>query len=173
MDVFVWAAGAASEHAIVNLTIRPANAEDADAITALLISIPHYSTFQTLGHSALYAKVADNLLRAQAQQLTLIAETDDGVMGYAVVYWIGLLFAGPEAYVSELFVHTAASGGGVGTALLNHVKREARARGCRRLSLINGRDKASYQRQFYAKQGWVEDSDSVRFTYDLRAPDGH
>jgi GNAT superfamily N-acetyltransferase len=168
VDIPVRAGGTSNEPLILNLAVRSATLEDAHAIAALLLSIPHYGRFQELGIEALQAKVAQNILRSHDQQMTLVAETDTGVVGYAVVYWIGLLFAGPEGYVSELFVHTAASGQGIGTALLKHIESEAKTRGCRRLTLMNAADTASYKRQFYAKQGWLEDPDAVRFSYDLR-----
>jgi GNAT superfamily N-acetyltransferase len=44
-----------------------------------------------------------------------------------------LFLAGPEEYVSELFVDESARGQGVGAQLLETMLEEGRARGCSRL----------------------------------------
>jgi len=75
--------------------------------------------------------------------------------------------AGPEGYVSELFVRDDARGQGVGRQLLRIIEVEARGRGCQRLSLINLRNRESYQRQFYLKAGWHERSEAANFVYAI------
>jgi GNAT superfamily N-acetyltransferase len=75
--------------------------------------------------------------------------------------------AGPEGYVSELFVREPARGQGVGGQLLDAIESEARARGCTRLSLINLRQRESYRRQFYVKAGWQERGTAANFIYAL------
>jgi GNAT superfamily N-acetyltransferase len=75
--------------------------------------------------------------------------------------------AGPEGYVSELFVRESARGQGVGGQLLDAIETEARARGCTRLSLINLRHRESYRRQFYVKAGWQERGAAANFIYAL------
>jgi hypothetical protein len=52
------------------------------------------------------------------------------------------------------------------------VKEEAKSRGCSRLSLLNMRDRESYQRAFYAKDGWEERTDAANFVFDL-PPEDH
>jgi hypothetical protein len=47
------------------------------------------------------------------------------------------------------------------------IEAEARARGCQRLSLINLRNRESYQRQFYVKAGWKERAEAANFLYQL------
>ncbi len=90
-------------------------------------------------------------------------------MGYAAVHWLPYLFMpGPEGFVSELFIDDEARGQGIGTKLLESVKQEAQARGCTRLSLINLRDRESYQRGFYAKLGWQERPDAANFILRLK-----
>jgi GNAT superfamily N-acetyltransferase len=51
--------------------------------------------------------------------------------------------------------------------LLEAIKQEARARGCCRLTLVNLKDRTSYQRRFYEKKGWSERPDAVRFVLNL------
>jgi ribosomal protein S18 acetylase RimI-like enzyme len=149
------------------VNIRPATLSDAAAIAELLCNLEDYPKFKTQGVEALTVLVRENLERRHEQQLVLVAELDAQVMGYAVVYWTGLLFSSVEGYVSELFVHSAASGRGVGTTLLEKVKLEARARGCRRLTLINLKDRESYKRGFYACRGWAEQVSAARFVLNL------
>jgi GNAT superfamily N-acetyltransferase len=55
----------------------------------------------------------------------------------------------------------------VGTRLLAAVKEEARKRGCARLSLLNGRTRPSYQREFYRKDGWQERETMANFIFEL------
>lgn len=90
-------------------------------------------------------------------------------MGYTAVHWLPyLILSGPEGYVSELFVAEAARGMGVGKALLTAVKRTAAARGCSRLQLLNMRNRESYQRRFYEKDGWQEREQAANFVYPIK-----
>jgi GNAT superfamily N-acetyltransferase len=73
----------------------------------------------------------------------------------------------PEGYVGELFVKTAWRGKGFGSELLRRAINEARERGCCRIRLINIRDRESYRRGFYAKQGWQERTDAADFMMKL------
>ena len=56
---------------------------------------------------------------------------------------------------------------GVGRKLLDAIATEARTRGCTRLSLINLRNRESYQRQFYIKAGWQERGEAANFVLQL------
>ncbi len=93
----------------------------------------------------------------------------DNIIGYASVHWLPYLFLpGPEGFVSECFVVESYRGMGVGSRLLEAVKSEARQRGCTRLELVNFKQRESYQRGFYAKQGWEERSLAANFVYMLK-----
>ncbi len=117
------------------------------------------------------AHVAGHLARclASSEHLLLVAEDSRGqVVGYANVHWLPYLFKpGPEAYVSELFVRQDRTGQGVGRALLAALESEARSRGCCQLMLVNNRDRQSYQRGFYRKQGWQERDNMANFALPL------
>jgi GNAT superfamily N-acetyltransferase len=67
-----------------------------------------------------------------------------------------LILAGPEGYVSELFLRGSHRGQGIGRQLLELIEVQARRRRCSRLMLINRRTREFYQRQFYRQQGWEE-----------------
>lgn len=75
--------------------------------------------------------------------------------------------AGPEGYLSELFLRDDARGQGIGRQLLKIIEAEARTSGCQRLSLMNLRTRESYQRQFYLKAGWHERSEAANFVLTL------
>ncbi len=100
----------------------------------------------------------------------LVAESGAGrVLGYISVHWIPFLFLeGAEGYISELFVHKAARGSGVGSSLLHAVTEEARMRGCACLMLLNGRTRESYQREFYKKRGWRERETMANFILEIK-----
>ena len=153
----------------MKLNIRSASIADARMIAELLANIDDYPHWKALGTDVLEANTRKSLEHFHPERLTLVAELDDRVIGYAAVYWLHPAFSAPDGYVSELFIRSDASGQGAGTALLEAIKTDARARGCERLTLMNLKDRESYKRGFYASRGWDEKSNTVRFAYDLDA----
>ena len=86
-----------------------------------------------------------------------VAEDSGGVMGYMLLHWhSSMIMPGPDGYVAELFVHSDHRGCGVGRRLLETARQAAGERGCFRLMLINNRQRDSYRRGFYRKNGWTE-----------------
>ena len=86
------------------------------------------------------------------------------IVGYCAVHWLPyLLLPGPEGYVSELFLRESSRGLGIGGQLLKTAKAEAKKRGCSRMMLLNLRDRKSYKRGFYKKQGWKERQEAFNF----------
>jgi GNAT superfamily N-acetyltransferase len=79
-----------------------------------------------------------------------------------------LILAGPEGYVSELFVSDSARGIGIGTQLLKAVEAMAISRGCSRLMLLNRKTRESYERGFYRRLGWEEREEFANFVLHLR-----
>ena len=110
-----------------------------------------------------------SLCTADDSHLILVAQTASGeIAGYCAVHWLPyLILAGPEGYVSELFIRDEFRGQGIGSLLLKSVKTEAQQRGCSRLMLLNMRKRESYQRHFYSKQGWEERPDAANFVLPL------
>jgi GNAT superfamily N-acetyltransferase len=152
--------------------IRLARAEDAPAIAVLLA---------TLGDLPMLAgeDVADVAARhvpaavASPGTTLLLVEDDGGLIGYANVHWVHDLFMpGPEGYLSELFILDAHRGRGIGSELLAMIETEARERGAFRLSLLNAKRRASYERRFYEQHGWVERPEIANFVRWLREPAG-
>jgi GNAT superfamily N-acetyltransferase len=155
----------------MDISIRKASLADASRLSDLLRRIDLFPAVRA-------EQPAETLQRLQ-RHLALclgddshsvyIAEGQAGnLLAYAAVHWLPYLIQkGPEGFISELFVDVDARGQGVGTCLLTVVEAEARQRGCARLSLINMRNRESYQRGFYMKLGWQERPNAANFTYLL------
>lgn len=149
-------------------TLRAAQPDDAPALAALLQGIGWFDRFTT-GHPDAHAARLAPLLAPSAHQLQLVAYDAQGqLIGYCAVHWLPIaILQGWEGYVSELFIADSARGLGVGSQLLDQVTTAARSRGCRRLWLVNNRQRDSYHRGFYARQGWQEQAQAARFVLDL------
>ncbi|MEW5869427.1 MAG: GNAT family N-acetyltransferase [Chloroflexota bacterium] len=151
----------------MNTTIRPARLSDARALTSLLRQLGWFEVFKTEDEAASQARLQRHLQLCLADEshTILIAEDEHGqVLAYAAIHWLPyLILSGPEGYVSELFVDAAARGQGIGSRLLAALEDEARRRGCSRLSLLNNRQRESYQRGFYTQQGWEQRPGMINF----------
>ena len=149
-------------------TLRPAPPDDAPALAVLLQGIGWFARFAT-GHPEAHADQLAPLLAPSPHQLQLVAcDAQDQLIGYCAVHWLPIaILQGWEGYVSELFIADSARGSGVGSQLLDQVTAAARSRGCRRLWLVNNRQRDSYHRGFYAQQGWQEQAQAARFVLDL------
>jgi GNAT superfamily N-acetyltransferase len=148
----------------MSLRVRNAEATDASGIAAIVReSFPGAGDEQVARHLS--------ACLAEESHLVLAAVTGDSeIAGYVSVHWLPYLFLpGPEGFVSELFVREGQRGRGAGRMLLAAVKKEAARRGCARLSLLNMRGRPSYERQFYAKDGWTERPEAANFI--LRFPE--
>lgn len=155
----------------MDVQIRRAEAADIPAIADLLRALGLFAHMNTEASPVTQERVLKHfsLCTADDSHLVLVAQTAGGEMaGYSAVHWLPYLFmAGPEGYVSELFIKDEFRGHGIGSRLLEAIKTEALKRGCSRLMLLNMRDRESYQRQFYAKQGWEERPDAANFVLYL------
>lgn len=150
------------------MTIRPASGRDADAVADILRGTEGFDRLRAEPRDRLVARVAAYLdgRDADGSRTLLVAEGADGeVAGYVAVHWMPNLITGLDGIVSELFVHTRSRGCGVGSRLLTEVRAEGDRRGAGRLMLVNLRERESYRRGFYAKQGWEERSDMALFTF--------
>jgi len=155
----------------MDFQIRRAEADDAPIIAELLRSLGLFAHLAAEEPQVTQERVARHLALCQADNShsVFVAQNPEGdIAGYGAVHWLPYLtLAGPEGYVSELFVRDSYRGEGVGRQLLEVIKAEARERGCSRLMLINMRKRESYQRRFYHKQGWEERTDAANFVYLL------
>jgi GNAT superfamily N-acetyltransferase len=153
------------------ITIRPANSSDTRAISAILREPGWFAHVNTELPAATEERISQRLelCSAEERHLVLVAENQyRKVIGYVAVHWLPYLFlAGPEGYVSELFIRESERGKGVGRRLLEAVKNQAVKRGCTRLMLVNGRNRPSYERSFYKKLGWQERPEVANFVLPL------
>jgi GNAT superfamily N-acetyltransferase len=141
------------------ITIRHACQEDSASIDAILRSIGWFERINKEAATRTQSQITQRLLQCKREgtHTVLVAELAGGtVVGYIAVHWFPALMRGLEGYVSELFVQPSAAGKGIGSRLLDAINEEARRRGCTRLILMNRRDRESYQRGFYAQNGWEE-----------------
>jgi GNAT superfamily N-acetyltransferase len=155
----------------MKINIRQAHPRDAEQIASLLRSMEWFSGLREETFSETKTRIAKNIeiLIQDNTHSTYIAEDPNGqLLGIVSVHWLPyLILSGLEGYISELFVAEEARNQGIGTLLLSIIKAEARERGCFRLALINNKERESYQRQFYTKQGWRERPQMVNFIYRL------
>ncbi|HEV2661129.1 MAG TPA: GNAT family N-acetyltransferase [Ktedonobacteraceae bacterium] len=141
------------------ITIRHACQEDSAAIDTILRSVGWFERINKEAATHTQSQIMQRLLQCKREgtHTILVAEYPRGtVVGYIAVHWFPVLMRGLDGYVSELFVQQSAAGKGIGSRLLDAVNEEARRRGCTRLILMNRRDRESYQRGFYAQNGWEE-----------------
>jgi GNAT superfamily N-acetyltransferase len=138
--------------------IRPAKIADAPQLAELLAEIGWFTSIKNEDRLASQRRIASHLtLCANDSHSVYVAIAGETVLGYVAVHWLPyLILAGPEGYISELFVRPLGRGQGVGSQLLDTAVDEARRRGCYRLSLLNNQQRESYQRHFYTKRGWEE-----------------
>lgn len=148
------------DHNQTNFIIRRATLDDAPDIARLLRDLgwSERITAEELAETTSRVERQFKLCQADDSHSVYVAETAQAeIAGYVSVHWLPYLIqVGPEGFVSELFIKTPFRGHGLGSRLLATVEAEANQRGCARLGLINNRERESYQRQFYKKQGWEE-----------------
>jgi GNAT superfamily N-acetyltransferase len=146
---------------------QAAGVHDAVAIADLLRSMGWFAHINNETAETTRKRVARHLglCNADNSHTIYVAQDADGqVVGYCAVHWLPyLMLAGPEGYVSELFLRESCRGQGIGGRLLEVVKAEAKERGCARLMLLNLRERDSYKRGFYRKQGWQERQEAINF----------
>jgi len=156
----------------VEITVRKATVDDAAQLAELLRGIEFFDAIRTMTFADAMVQVEQRIqqcLADDSHSIYVAEARQDQIIGYGSVHWLPYLFmSGPEGYVSELFVRAEARSQGVGRRLLETIESEARRRGCQRLSLINLRNRQSYQRRFYPKSGWHERGEAANFVYELR-----
>jgi N-acetylglutamate synthase-like GNAT family acetyltransferase len=155
----------------MEIQIRKAEMTDVPALTDLLRSLGLFARINAESPQSTEEHVRRHLALCLSDDshLILVARSSEGnVAGYCAVHWLPyLILAGLEGYVSELFIHEKFRGQGIGAQLLEAIRAEAQKRGCSRLMLLNMRNRESYQRQFYSKQGWEERPAAANFILPL------
>jgi GNAT superfamily N-acetyltransferase len=150
--------------------IREALQSDTEAFIELLCEI---ESAKPMGRSDVEVRArferAFPVARAASESIVLVSINDDGGLnGYCSVHIVPfLILAGPEAYLTELFIRPSRRGIGIGSKLLAEAQNRARLHGCSRLSLLNDREIESYQRGFYEKHGWTQRESMTNFVLPL------
>ena len=155
---------------MVSLQIRKAQPQDATGIASVLRDVGWFAHINEEAPDSTAERIGRYLTMCLADDShsVYVAESENVVVGYIATHWLPyLMMRGPEGFISELFISEAARGQGIGTQLFKTIEEEARARGCSRLGLLNGRIRDSYQREFYKKNGWIERDDMVSFVLPL------
>jgi GNAT superfamily N-acetyltransferase len=151
----------------MDVTIHKASLADSGRLSELLRRIDLFPAVRAERPAETLQRIQNHLalcLGDDSHSVYLAEGQGGALLAYAAVHWLPyLILKGPEGFISELFVESAARGRGIGARLLEVVEAEARRRGCARLSLINMRNRESYQRGFYAKLGWEERPDAANF----------
>ena len=126
-------------------TIRPAAPADAPSVARLL---------GELGYPTDAADVPRRLAAIRAEGNDVFLATDgDAVLGLvSLVHYATIHASGPTAYIMALVVSSDARGRGVGRVLVDHAKRWATERGCRRLTVTSAEHRADAH-QFYPACG--------------------
>jgi len=155
----------------MDITIRKAELNDIPSLTSLIRSLGLFAYLDNESAQATSERITRHLslCLADDSHSVYVAELAGGeIDGYISVHWLPyLILPGSEGYVSELFISEQSRGLGIGAQLLNVAESEAGERGCARLMLLNMRQRESYQRGFYAKNGWQERPDAANFIKKL------
>ncbi len=150
-----------------NYSIRKAELTDASQLAEIVRGIGWFAHINAEEAEITHQRVARHLALCLADDshTLFVAEMPTGELaGYIAVHWLPyLILAGPEGYVSELFLRESARGRGIGARLLEAAEQDARQRGCFRLMLLNMRQRESYLREFYTKHGWEERPQAANF----------
>ncbi len=157
-----------------SIRVRPADRQDVPAIADLLRGMGWFAHINRESPLETQARITSQLAinHEYGDHTVLVAELVSArgashLAGYVNVHWLTNLMKGADGYISELFVREEDRGKGIGSALLEAVRREASKRGSTRLMLFNLKRRESYQRGFYLKQGFEERTDGAFFTQTL------
>ena len=142
-----------------NVSIRPTKLKDAKSIEKILRELKWFDHITAKSSKATISKIEEHLRFCQKDSChkIFIAEKADEIIGYIAIHWLFYAFlTGPEGYISELFVCENERGNGIGSLLIKEVIKHAKRKGCSRLMLANNRNRLSYEKGFYKKNGFLE-----------------
>jgi len=118
---------------VANLNLRFAEETDVDIILRLIRGLADY---ERLSHevTADAETLRRSLFGARCIAEVVIAEVDGTPVGFALFFHNFSTFLGlPGIYIEDVYIEPAWRGKGLGQALLSHVARLAKERGCGRL----------------------------------------
>jgi GNAT superfamily N-acetyltransferase len=118
---------------VSGLRIRPAAQADVPLVLRFIRELAEY---ERLLHEvvATEERLRDTLFGARPAAEVVIAEEDGEALGFALFFQnYSTFLAQPGLYLEDLYVRPEARGRGAGRALLAHLARLAKERGCGRL----------------------------------------
>lgn len=144
----------------MSVTLRPLQARDADAISALL---------PDLGYEATPDQVVRRLaaLREWPDQEAFVAETGGRIQGLCHVQGVRMLNSEGYAEIQALVVSAASQGAGLGRQLVAHACDWAFAHGYERMRLRSGVQREAAH-AFYEHLGFEKSKAS--YAFELRKP---
>jgi len=117
----------------MTLAIRPGERADVPVIAELIRGLARFEKLED-EVTMTEERLASNLFGPHRYAETLIAEEDDGPVGFALFFHnFSTFLAQPGIYLEDLFVIPERRGSGVGRALLKELARLAVERDCGRL----------------------------------------
>ena len=137
-----------------DLTIRPAEAEDAPLILTLIRGLAEY---EKLAHELVTTEedLRETLFGPRPSAEVVIARVKDEAVGFAIFFHNYSTFLGrPGLYLEDLFVRPEHRGRGYGASLLRYLAALAKARRCGRFewSVLDWNEPAI---RFYRRLGAV------------------
>ena len=137
----LWRDEEAESHVVAGILIRPANLADVDDVAAI-----EARSFSNPWHSQTFRS-----LISQGRAHILVAEDpEQGVGGYAVVWWVL-----DQGELANLAVTEGYQGRGVGSALLDRLLADAEAGGVETL-FLEVRMSNTRAHQLYLSRGFVQ-----------------
>jgi GNAT superfamily N-acetyltransferase len=147
----------------MDVTFRPATADDLGAVVALLADDPISREREgddgvTDQHRRAFADID-----ADPRQLLLVAEVEGAVVGSLQVTFVpGLTYGGAErCQLEAVHVDSSARGGGLGSRLVGHAVDLARARGCAVVQLTSDKRRTDAIR-FYEALGFTASHEGLK-----------
>jgi GNAT superfamily N-acetyltransferase len=114
----------------VSVAVRRATPEDAEDVLSLIQALADYEKLEGPDEAA-KERLRTGLFDGRLGMITLIAEVDGEIVGYAVAYEQYSTFSGlPKLFLEDIFVLEEYRATGAGYALFQAVAAEAERRGC-------------------------------------------
>jgi len=146
--------------------LRHAKLKDTESIEKILRELEWFDYITKKSTDNTISKIEDHLRLCQKDSChnIFVAEKGSEVLGYIAIQWLFYaILPGPEGYISELFVSEKERGHGIGSLLIDEVIKQAKRKDCSRLMLANNRNRLSYEKEFYKKNGFIEREHMANF----------
>lgn len=136
------------------MPIRPATPADIPTLCRLLDQLFSQEAEFIPDRAAQQRGLAAIIERPAVGEI-LVAHQGESILGMVnLLYSVSTALGAPVALLEDMVVDAAARGRGLGTQLLEAAIATAKARGCRRITLLTDGDNLDAQR-FYARQGFA------------------